>query len=104
MVLEAFREVSDSLNGFYKAGETLEARLDLERASAEYLSLATKRWRNGVLAYIDVLDAQRNLFEAQIGVAEAREAQLTALVNLYKAVGGGWDPAALEAVAGSETP
>ena len=104
VVLEAFREVSDSLNGFYKAGETLEARLDLERASAEYLSLATKRWRNGVLAYIDVLDAQRNLFEAQIGVAEAREAQLTALVNLYKAVGGGWDPAALEAVAGSETP
>ena len=104
VVLEAFREVSDALNGFYKAGETLQARLDLERASAEYLSLATKRWRNGVLAYIDVLDAQRSLFEAQIGVSEAREAQLTALVGLYKAVGGGWDPSEIAAVAESGSP
>jgi multidrug efflux system outer membrane protein len=101
VVLESLREVSDSLNRFYKSGETLEARLDLERASAEYLNLASKRWRNGVLAYIDVLDAQRSLFEAQIGVSVAREAQLLALVDLYKALGGGWDPSALEAVAES---
>ena len=104
VVLEAFREVSDSLNGFYKTGETLKARLDLEQASTEYLSLATKRWRNGVLAYIDVLDAQRSLFEAQIGVSEARENQLRALVALYKAVGGGWDPAELAAVAEQGSP
>ena len=72
--------------------ETLQALLDLEQSSAEYLGLAEKRYRNGVRAYLDVLDAQRLLFEAQISVSDARQAQLFALVDLYKALGGGWDP------------
>ncbi len=97
IVLEAFRDVSDSLNQFYKAGETLEAQLDLQSASMEYLDLATKRYRNGVLAYIDVLDARRSLFDAQLSVSRARQAQLLALVGLYKALGGGWDPEAIAA-------
>lgn len=100
-VLEALREVSDSLNQFYLAGENLAALSDLERASAEYLALARKRYRNGVLAYIDVLDAQRRLLDAQVGVTEARRVQLKAVVELYKALGGGWDPAPLEEVAAS---
>jgi len=54
--------------------------------------LATKRYRNGVLAYLDVLDAQRLLFDAQIAASRARQAQLFALVDLYKALGGGWEP------------
>ena len=101
VVLEAFREVSDSLNQFYKSGESLQAELELQSASAEYLSLAQKRYRNGVLAYIDVLDARRSLFEAQISVSVARQSQLFALVGLYKALGGGWDPAAIKEIAGS---
>ena len=72
--------------------ETLEAELALEKATEEYLALATKRYRNGVLAYIDVLDAQRQLFDAQIAVNISREAQLLALIDLYKALGGGWEP------------
>jgi multidrug efflux system outer membrane protein len=100
-VLEALREVSDSLNQFYLAGGNLAALSDLERASAEYLALARKRYRNGVLAYIDVLDAQRRLLDAQVGVTEARRVQLKAVVELYKALGGGWDPAPLEEVAAS---
>jgi multidrug efflux system outer membrane protein len=102
VVLEAFREVSDSLNQFYKAGETLTAELELQSASAEYLSLAQKRYRNGVLAYIDVLDARRSLFEAQISVSNARQSQLFALVGLYKALGGGWDPATIKELANNE--
>ncbi|QFU77380.1 efflux transporter outer membrane subunit [Halioglobus maricola] len=94
-VLEALRETSDALSQFYKAGESLEAQLALEKASSEYLALATKRYRNGVLAYLDVLDAQRLLFDAQLAVSNAREAQLFALVDLYKALGGGWDPEAV---------
>jgi len=96
-VLQAMREVSDSLNQFYKSGESLQAQLALEAASREYLDLATKRYRNGVLAYLDVLDAQRQLFTAQISVSVARENQLIALVQLYKALGGGWDPASIQA-------
>jgi multidrug efflux system outer membrane protein len=94
-VIEALREVSDSLNKFYKAGESLQAELALEEASRGYLELATKRHRNGVLAYLDVLDAQRQLFDAQIAESVAREGQLVAMVGLYKALGGGWDPASV---------
>jgi len=100
-VLEAMREVSDSLNQFYTSGETLEAQLALESASTEYLSLARKRYRNGVLAYIDVLDAQRSLFIAELAVSFARESQFFALVDLYKALGGGWDPETIRALAES---
>lgn len=96
-VLDALREVSNSLNQFYKSGEALTAQLALEKASSEYLNLATKRYRNGVLAYLDVLDAQRQLFSAQIAVSIARERQLVALVQLYKALGGGWNPDAMMA-------
>jgi multidrug efflux system outer membrane protein len=92
VVIESLREVSDALNKFYKSGEGLEAELALQLATTEYLDLATKRYRNGVLAYLDVLDAQRQLFDAQIAVSVARQAQLFALVDLYKALGGGWDP------------
>jgi multidrug efflux system outer membrane protein len=101
-VLESLREVSDSLNRFYKSGELLQAQLALQAASTEYLNLATKRHRNGVLAYLDVLDAQRQLFDAQIAVSEAREIQLISLVALYKALGGGWDPVSVTTTAGKE--
>ena len=92
IVLYALREAADALNNFYKSGEALDAALDLEAASTEYLTLATKRYRNGVLNYLDVLDAQRLLFESQISASFARETQLLALVDLYKALGGGRDP------------
>ena len=64
----------------------------MQAASEEYYELATKRYRNGVLSYLDVLDAQRLLFDAQIAASQAREVQLIALVDLYKALGGGWIP------------
>ncbi len=101
VVLEALQETSNALNQFHKATETLDALLHLEAASAEYLRLAEKRYRNGVLAYIDVLDARRQLFDAQIDVSLARQDQLFAMVLLYKAVGGGWSPEDIEAIAES---
>ena len=90
-LLVALHEVADALVQFRKAGEALDAEMALESASEEYLVLAYKRYRNGVLAYIDVLDAQRSLFTAQIAVSRARQTRLSTLVNLYKALGGGWD-------------
>jgi multidrug efflux pump subunit AcrA (membrane-fusion protein) len=80
-------------------GETLQAELELQNASEGYLALAQKRYRNGVLAYLDVLDARRRLFEAQISVSFARQGQLFSLVDLYKALGGGWEPETIKAVA-----
>jgi len=97
VVIDALREVSNALNQFHKSREALEAILDLQQSSEEYLALATKRYRNGVLAYLDVLDAQRLLFNAQISASEFRQTQLFALVDLYKALGGGWDPSSISA-------
>lgn len=101
-LLGALREVADALVRFRKSGEELEAVLVLQQASEEYLTLAFKRYRNGVLAYIDVLDAQRSLYLAQIGVSQARLARLQALVQIYKSLGGGWNPEEFQTTIGLE--
>ena len=90
-VLKALHEVSDLINAFYKNQTALDAQATLVSASNEYLELAIKRYRNGVLAYIDVLDAQRRLFDAQLSESQVREKQLQITVDLYKALGGGWE-------------
>lgn len=59
-------------------------------SAKQALELANLRYKNGVASYLDVLDGQRQLFSAEIGLAQTRRAQLVAVVQLYKAVGGGW--------------
>lgn len=54
------------------------------------MDLATLQYINGVISYIDVLDAQRGYFDAQIGLNNAIRDELLAVVNLYKALGGGF--------------
>ena len=59
-------------------------------AAAKYVQLAWLQYRGGTLNYLDVLDAQRRYFESQIGVNNASLNEYLALINLYKALGGGW--------------
>ncbi len=56
------------------------------------LRLANLRYKGGLAAYLDVLIAQRNLFEAELALATTRRLHLTSVVQLYKALGGGWSP------------
>ena len=94
-VLQAFREVEDSIIAYQKLGEqraTQRARVDAER---RVLELAELRYRGGVSDYLAVLDAQRSLFGSELDAVSAIGAQQAALIQLYKALGGGW-PAALE--------
>ncbi|WP_256870503.1 TolC family protein [Chromobacterium haemolyticum] len=49
------------------------------------------RYDNGYASYLDVLDAQRNSFQAELGLVSAKLDQLNAVVDLYKALGGGWE-------------
>ena len=56
----------------------------------ESLRLADLRYRNGYSGYLEVLGAQRDLFQAQNALIENQRAHLAAVVALYKAVGGGW--------------
>lgn len=89
-VLDAFSDASDAASAMQKAGETVSLRRDLRDAALKYVELAHIQYRAGSLNYIDVLDAQRRYFDAQIGLSNAVRDQYLALANLYKALGGGW--------------
>ena len=91
-VLNAFKEVNNALITFKKVKEMRESREQLEKAAHAYLELATLQYLNGVISYIDVLDAQRGLFDAQIGLNESLLEELLSVVSLYKALGGGFQP------------
>jgi multidrug efflux system outer membrane protein len=86
----AFQEVSDALLANAKSREQL-AFLDREvRTLRNYLELARLRYDEGYTSYIEVLDAERSLFEAEVAQARTQSQVYTSVVNLYKAMGGGW--------------
>jgi multidrug efflux system outer membrane protein len=88
----AFREVADALTSSQMsadAEEDLRVRADAARNS---FKLAQLRYEAGYSAYLEVLDAQRTLNEADLAVVRNRQARLAASVDLMKALGGGWKP------------
>ena len=89
-VLNAFKEAKNAIVDFNKIKEVYQLRLKLERSAKTYVELAQLQYINGVINYMDVLDAQRGYFDAQIGVSNAIRDELIAVVNVYKALGGGW--------------
>ncbi|QXH53926.1 efflux transporter outer membrane subunit [Pseudomonas fakonensis] len=86
----AFQEVADGLAARATYQRQLQAQRDLVAASQRYYDLAQNRYRTGVDSSLTFLDAQRQLFSAQQGLIGDRLAQLVAEVNLYAALGGGW--------------
>ncbi len=89
-VIGAFTEVNTSIIAYNRYRENFYVKSDLRDAAAKYVQLAWLQYRGGTLNYIDVLDAQRRYFDAQIGVNNALRDEYLALINLYKALGGGW--------------
>ena len=102
-LLRALREVEDSLVGLHKAGEQRGSQRERVGAEREVLELAELRYRGGVAAYLEVLDAQRSLFNAEIDETASISEHVLSLVRLYKALGGGW-PVAQEEQEGTATP
>jgi len=92
-ILRAFREVEDALVGHRKAGEQRDSQGLRVAAERQVLMLAELRYRGGVASYLEVLDAQRSMFTAELDEAQAIRDQLVSLVLLYKALGGGWSEA-----------
>ena len=86
----AFREVSDSLIGFQKNAEQRDQQQLLVGALRESTRLSTVRYEGGLDSYLQVLDAQRNLFEGELIEARLRRDVLLSFVQLYRALGGGW--------------
>jgi multidrug efflux system outer membrane protein len=97
-VQNAFRDVHDALTNV-AAGRaistTTERRIDALRST---LRLADLRYKNGYSSYLEVLNAQRDLAQAESGLIDIQRGQLNAVVSLYKALGGGWDANGLVAV------
>jgi multidrug efflux system outer membrane protein len=95
-VLQAFREVNDAL-AYRSAARDTRASIETQVVAARRaLQLANLRYVEGLGTYLDVLDAERQLTSAEIDLASAVADQLQAVVQLYKALGGGWDVTAPE--------
>jgi multidrug efflux system outer membrane protein len=90
VVQTAFREVSDALVQYQKAREIHAKQESLVRTLKDRSRLSYIRYRGGVDTLLAALDADRDLFDAELGLAQTRRDELLALVNLYKALGGGW--------------
>ncbi len=89
-VRQAFREVSDALIGYRKIHEASVQLALLAGAARDARRLAQVRYDGGVTSYLEVLDADTRLFAAEIGLAQAQLDELSALVEIYRALGGGW--------------
>ena len=92
-VLNALREVADAVEAYRRSAEQFSSQQQRAVAQREALRLADKRFGAGVVSFIEVLDAQRQLLAAETEVASARLTQQLALVQVYRALGGGWTPA-----------
>lgn len=89
-VRQAFREVSDGLLAQTKFREFRQEQEALVKSYQDYAATAEKRFKGGLESFLTVLDANRQLFAAELDLAAAQRDQLLTLVQLYKALGGGW--------------
>jgi multidrug efflux system outer membrane protein len=86
----AFREVDDALVDHSKSRQRLAAQSRQVDALRDYSRLARLRYDNGYTSYLEVLDAERSLFNAELSYTQTQADVFNALVNIYKAMGGGW--------------
>ncbi|WP_079989496.1 efflux transporter outer membrane subunit [Candidatus Protochlamydia phocaeensis] len=90
VVLTAFREVNDALIAYRKDRELVHEHQRQVKVLADYLHLAQLRYAEGEVDYLNVLDAERSLFDAQLQLVQAQADSFIAIVQLYNALGGGW--------------
>ncbi len=86
----AFRDVSDALIGYQKVHQVRLAEETSVKHLRDSVDTSLVRYRGGITTYLEVLDGQRSLFEAELALAQARGNEYQSLVQLYKALGGGW--------------
>ena len=86
----AFREVSDSLIAYQRTREFRERQEERTQANRGATELAYFRYEGGVTSYLEVLYNEQELFNAELGLSQARRNELLSVVQLYRALGGGW--------------
>lgn len=86
----AFQETANSLNSYQKFGEVIGEGTRLVASQKSVSTIALDRFQGGASSYLEVLDAQRGLFNAELDLADSRSNRLRAVVQAYRALGGGW--------------
>jgi multidrug efflux system outer membrane protein len=89
-IQNAFRDVEDSLIDRMKTRERLDAQARQLEALRTYARVSRERFDEGYTSYIEVLDAERSLFNVELDYTQTQAVLLTSVVNIYKAMGGGW--------------
>jgi outer membrane protein, multidrug efflux system len=90
-ILNGFKEVNDALISHQKNLELVKEQQAQVVVLSDYLELAHKQYNNGQTDYLNVLDAERTLFISQLSLAGLQGDAFRSLIDLYKALGGGWD-------------
>jgi multidrug efflux system outer membrane protein len=89
-VLQALQEVDDSLINIATFRDEAEAREQQVASANSAASLSRARYDGGVTSYLEVLESERSLFRVELAASETRRAQVVSIIELYKALGGGW--------------
>jgi multidrug efflux system outer membrane protein len=90
-VLQAFREANDALVAVRTSRDQRAAQASQVAALRQAVELAVLRYRGGVASYLEVLDAQRGLFSAELALSQAQLLELSSVVELFRAMGGSWE-------------
>jgi len=98
----AFREVADALAGQATYSEQLRAQRAVAAAEQDRFNLSDLRYKSGAASYLDLLDAQRSLFQAQQLAVQANLARLQNQVTLYRVLGGGWSETGVTAASNAQ--
>jgi len=91
-VQQAFRDVSDALVSYGKSREVRIEQQKLTTAAEDATRLSNMRYRGGAASYLEVLDSETRFFDAQLNLAQAQLRELQSLVQIYRSLGGGWQP------------
>jgi len=89
-VQQAFGEVADSLAAYRKLAELRAQQKDLVESLRKGVELADLAYKGGVVSYLEYLDSERQLLDEQLLLVQVRRQELTNIVTLYRALGGGW--------------
>lgn len=102
-VQSSFSDVENALVSSSKSREQMASQARQVEALSTYARYARLRYDNGYTSYIEVLDAERSLFDAQLSYTRTRGRVFTSMIDLYKATGGGWIAEAAELSAADES-
>ena len=89
-VLQEFREVEDNLSDLRLLDDQIQQENDAVNASQRSAHLSTTQYQEGQIAYLDVIDAERQVLQTQLQASQLTGVQAVATVNLIRALGGGW--------------